>query len=344
MPRRPAPVSRVKPNAELLKIARGVMLCSWASSYTKQGNCAFERFCRWAAHHDFPLTPVSEEMFLCYAAFRYCTTANSGASFRTELYNIRQAFIRFGIQIDISAKGPWLELHRMVQGWIRLRGPTYNRKPVTSEVLKRFFEFLDPNDHNDQVSRALLAVGKFGMLRCSEFTYNGDRGNAPLVGDVRLYPNASEAQFMALYFSKSKTNQTARTERVICACACPEPCAVHEVIRMLNSRQSVRPEDYLFCYDSGKPPSTNFLRGLIKKLCLLCGLRPGDYSTHSLRKGGVTDLLCRGVPDSIIQLLTRHASLESLKPYKKPTDAQLGTILSNFMNNQLSGAAKGKRQ
>ena len=37
------------------------------------------------------------------------------------------------------------------------------------------------------------------------------------------------------------------------------------------------------------------------------------------------------MPDSILQTLMRHASLESRKPYKKLTDQNLGTIQSFLM-------------
>ena len=186
--------------------------------------------------------------------------------------------------------------------------------------------------------RAVLAVAKFGMMRVSEYTY-GEQGNCPTVGDLRLYPDALDTRYMALYFSKSKCNQSGRTERVICMCACPEPCAVHETARMLNNRRTVAPEDELFRLANGQPITRRTVSTTIKALCARCGFEPSEFTTHGLRKGGVTDTLCAGVPDSIVQVLSRHASLESLKPYKKLTDKHLGTVLSHHMASRARRSA-----
>lgn len=325
-----ARTERAIPDRMLLQIADTVRLCAWASSYCKQSSCAFNRFCRTCAAHGWPVFPVTEKTLLLYAAFRYYSTHNGGASFRTELYNIRQALGRLGTWIDISEGGPMKELNQFCRGWKRLRGPKFKRKPITSEILRRFFEHLDPRNTDHQTIRAALAVAKFGMMRVSEYTY-GTNCNNPQVDDVRLFPDAMDARFMALYFSHSKRNQGGRTERVVCVCTCPEPCPVHETIRMLNSRPSVMPEDRLFRFASGGALTPKFMNGIIKKLCKLCGLDPEEFIAHCLRKGGITDTLCTGVPDSIVQLLSRHASLESLKPYKLLSDENLGTILSSHL-------------
>ena len=330
-------------DAELDNIADQLILCSWSASYNRQSTSHLCRFVRICSAHNWQILPITELTMTRYAAYRYASTTNVGSSFRTELYGIRQGLLRFGIRLDITVNGPMPRLSRMVQAWCRIRNHKLIRKPITSNILARFFAHLDPRVHDEQVTRAILAVAKFGMMRVSEYTY-GPGGNNPKVGDLRLYPDAKDTQFMALYFSKSKCNQSARTERVICMCCCPEPCPVHEVANMLNSRPSVHPMDDLFCFENGARPGPKTINGIIKSLCELCGLDPSEYMSHCLRAGGICDALCAGVPDSICQLLSRHASLESLRPYKKLGDESLGTILAHHMmaSRKKSGPKKSK--
>ena len=70
-------------------------------------------------------------------------------------------------------------------------------------------------------------------------------------------------------------------------------------------------------------------------MCARCGLCPCDSVSRCLRAGGVTDNLCMGVPDSVLQTLSRHVSLESLKPYKKLTGQNLGTGGDLRVNTQV---------
>ena len=317
-------------------------MASWSTAYNAQSTGHLNRYIRTCSSHGWEILPVTEQTLCRYAAFRFITTSNVGDSFKTELYGIRQGLLRMGIRIDITLGGPMPRLGRITQAWCRTRNKKLNRKAITSQILARFFEHLDPSNQDHQTMRAVLAVAKFGMMRVSEYTY-GEHANCPTVGDLRLYPDALDTRYMALYFSKSKCNQRGRTERVICMCACPEPCPVHETARMLNNRRTVAPEDELFRLANGRPLTRRTVSTTIKALCARCGLKPSEFTTHCLRKGGVTDTLCAGVPDSIVQVLSRHASLESLKPYKRLTDKHLGTVLSHHMTNKARHGAYDRR-
>ena len=310
---------------------RHVSMCAWAASYSKQGSYAFDRYCDVCKQQGWPALPVTEKTLYHFAVFRFLTTDNTGNSFQTELYNIRQALIRFGIRLNIRQDGPMIRLTTFVRGWKRERGPKHKRKPITSAVLARFFEHIPEDNHDDLLARAALAVAKFGMMRVSEYTY-GEKGNCPKVGDLRLYPDAVEARYLALYFSKSKCNQHSNLERVICVCACPEPCAVHATIALLSARDSVHPDDDLFRYKSGELLTAKAMNAIIKDLCCRCSLDPSCFRPHGLRAGGITDILCEGVPDSVVQVLTRHKNIDSLRPYKMLSDTNLGTILSAHMD------------
>lgn len=330
-----AAARRRKTDAELDATVRRLRLAGWSSKYSEQSSNHLNRYIRTCVAHDWPVLPVTDQTLARYAAHRYETSDITGPSFATELYGIRQGLMRMNIYIDIRQNGPLQRVAQVLQAWKKVRGRKYERAPITSDVLKAFFTHLNPAKYDDQVTRAVLALAKFGMMRVSEYTSKqGEEG--PCVGDLRLYPDARETRFMALYFSKSKRNQSGRIERVICTCCCPNPCPVHEVSRMLAMRPSVAPGDALFKFSSGKAPTARAIRRIIKALCKLCGLDPARFATHGLRAGGVTDVLCAGVSDSVVQILARHASLESLKPYKRLSDEDLGTILSIHLTRAMA--------
>ena len=85
---------------------------------------------------------------------------------------------------------------------------------------------------------------------------------------------------------------------------------------MLSSKPSVCPDDDLFRFANGARPGPRIINQITKNICKRCGLDPKLFAAHMLRAGGICDVLCAGVPDSICQILSRHASLESLKPTK----------------------------
>ena len=89
MPKR-AQFRRTSSDSDLDDLADRLILAS-CSSYSKQSTCALNSFVRTCTAHGWPVLPVSEEVLTMYAAYRYMFTNNIGASFRKELYGIRQA-------------------------------------------------------------------------------------------------------------------------------------------------------------------------------------------------------------------------------------------------------------
>ena len=227
--------------------------------------------------------------------------------------------------IDIR-HGSMPTLGRMRRAWLIKRQGGSPKKPITSSILKKLLSCLDKRDYDAQTIRATLCFAKFRLLRVSEYTY-GPNGNAPKIGDIAIVPDMINAQYLVYRFSKSKTNQFGRRERIVCICTCPEPCAVHEVIDMLSFRGSIDAKDPLFWMKDGSSPSDDQVRHTIKNLCCACGLNPKKFASHQLRAGGVTDMLAAGVPESMIQELARWARLDSMVPYKKLDDESTAGVL-----------------
>ncbi len=294
--------------------------------YRYNSNLHWLRFIKFCVLYEKSAFPTTESLLCSYAAYRFSTSDIIGKSFNIELYGIRNATLELGSCIDIRV-GAMPRLARIRRAWQKKRiSGAVVRKPITSDILKRFLACLDCRNYDNQTLRAILCFAKFGLLRVSEYTY-GKNGNCPTVGNIAILPDVSDAKYLVYHFNKSKTNQLGRKERVVCICACPNPCAVHEVIAMLNFRRVVKATDPLFWMRDGSCPSDDDIRHAIKYLCSLCGLRRSAFAPHQLRSGGVVDYLSAGVPDSIIQECARWANLSSMVPYKKLSDETLVNIL-----------------
>lgn len=77
-------------------------------------------------------------------------------------------------------------------------------------------------------------------------------------------------------------------------------------------------DDFLFKPlrgDHEGPISTSSLRYLVKGWAQLIGLRPQDYSSHSLRRTKPAMLYARGVRPEMLRLLLGHQNLQSTQVY-----------------------------
>ncbi|MCP4478644.1 MAG: hypothetical protein GY818_11180 [Planctomycetaceae bacterium] len=315
----------------ILEVVEANLLSDGISpTYKYNCNRHWLRFVRFCALYEFRAVPTTELLLCRYAAYRFSTSEIIGKSFNIELYGIRNATLEMGCAIDIKVK-VMPRLGRIRRAWQKKRvSGAVVRKPITSDVLRKFLMCLDKKDYNNQTLRALLCFAKFGLLRVSEYTY-GKYGNCPKVENISIIPSVDEARYLVYRFSKSKTNQFGRKERIICICTCPNPCAVHEVIDMLAFRKEVCGSDPLFWLEDGSCPTDDKIRHAIKCLCELCGLEKSAFAPHQLRSGGVVDYLGEGVPDSIIQECARWANLGSMVPYKKLSDLTLVKILEKHV-------------
>ena len=307
---------------------------SWSEHYARNSNSHFQRFARVCALNRWQSMPASEWTLIRYSLFRFFTSQIAGPSLQVELYGIRQVHVRCGLRLEIHRNAMPM-LNRVTRTFKKFRPKGFRDKlPITSPVLHRMLSCLKSNDHDNQTYRAILCFAKFGMLRVSEYT-SGPCGACPRVGDIRFIPDMASAQMIAYYFRNSKTNQFRHRERVVAICQCPGPCAVHELTRMLSWRKQVTGDQFLFRLKNGKVPSARDVNAVIKRTCTATGLDPRQFSSHGLRAGGVTDLLTMGVPAEVVQVLTRHKNIDSLRPYKKPSDAALGTILCRHSDEWL---------
>ena len=78
-----------------------------------------------------------------------------------------------------------------------------------------------------------------------------------------------------------------------------------------------RPHVPLLPRRNGAASSPTWLTTQTRRLCGLCGLTPAEFSAHSLRPGGATDLFAAGKPTAVVQRLGRWTS-DTVNIYNRP--------------------------
>ena len=223
------------------------------------------------------------------------------------------------------------ELRRIVAGI-----PTFLNLPATHHRVKR--------------DRALLTLGWAAALRVSNIV-------ALDIDDIRIHGNADTGEGGALiYLGGSKTDQE-RAGRTI---GVPfstnlNSCPVRSTLaltRHLNAA-GVRSPDKSVDYSSNhrrRPPATSTRplfrndRGhlnpdsrltrqavdqLIKFYAAQIGIPPGDVSTHSLRRGFVTECSNHNINAETIRRVTGHKDIRTLLAYDAPLEHLRATPLHN---------------
>ena len=315
----------------------------WSKVYRENSNVHFRRFARTCAAYGWPVLPTTETVLELYAAFRFDTSDINSGSFNTELYGIKQVHEQHNYELDIR-KNVMRRLGRIRDGWAKER-PRGRVKhvAVTTDVLAKLISVLNPAIEDQQTIRALLCFAKFGLYRVSEYT-KGPSGHHALVRDIQIHPSLDDAMYIVYYFNASKMNSTLKEERGIARCNCPGCCPVHEVLKMLDHRASVSGDQPLFRLKSGDLITPEFVNVMLRKLCARTDVLQKQFvsfgteqkiTAHDLRKGGITDLLAKGVPDSIVTTLSRHKNLESLQVYKKLQEGQLKQLLDHYLSDGL---------
>ena len=205
-----------------------------------------------------------------------------------------------------------------LNGLNRLKPPSGGSKPIDFDIIKLFYSVLNERNYDDCVWRAVYAFGHNAIKRPGEYTT--DR---PLVSalqwngrDWRL-PKSTDVHFCTFNYSKSKTNQLGKAEWAVLSCMCPNPCALHELYRILCVRVDLSPTNPIFIFRNGMILNYNKLRNKTNYLKKKLKLENLDLTPHGVRKGGAQDLIARGVPPALIMSQAGWSSTKSLHTYIK---------------------------
>ena len=163
---------------------------------------------------------------------------------------------------------------------------------------------------------AILLLGWASALRRSELV-------AINIGDLEI-----TEQGIILTVKRSKTDQAGSGAKVGIPRSNGPTCPVTAVERWIfrRSESQLAPEEPLFVkigvsgrgrwwWETSGRLSSRMISSIVKHYAKLAGLRPYDYSAHSLRRGLATEAGAAGVPERVISRHTRHRSIQVLRGY-----------------------------
>lgn len=204
------------------------------------------------------------------------------------------------------------------------------KAPATLSVLRRVLRQLDQNRLDHRLFALTVAVGHDGLLRGAEL-HSGIRA-----GSFTWLPGNQEVQ---LHLERTKTHRPGPPV-VVSYCRYEGPCAYRALRRWFTEHSLwARPEAFVFpkvvrakgqvSPDFGKPLSRATWDRDLKRYFAAAGLDPSQYSGHSLRAGGATDLFTAGTPYPVIKKAGRWKSDAALQ-YFRSRDHVAGEVAAAF--------------
>lgn len=226
--------------------------------------------------------------------------------------------------LDDPTHSPGVRLTR--SGVRRNIGATPRRQahPLTTDELRRLVDVCDSGSLRGLRDRALLLVGYAAALRRSEL------GALPL-GAV-AYRSAGIA--LTLHRTKSDQEGTGTVIGIARGHGATDP--VRAVRNWTAAAGIDDPHEPLFPRIAwsdrralrGRPLSGDAVQRVLLARAAVAGIDDLDLSGHSLRAGHATTAAEAGVPADRIARTTRHARLETLARYVRPSEALRDTSSS----------------
>jgi hypothetical protein len=252
---------------------------------------------------------ADEAVFWYYCCYQYKKLSYS--SMKGYLAAIRAVYL------DSGYENPFKGMHRLerlLTGYKKTKQPKRRKKrlPVTVELLGRMKTQFDFSKKSDVVLWAILVVGVYGLLRLGEITGQSSNGK-PRSHTVKRVPVKkchvtwiSDTHFK-LFLPASKADLFNKGVTVEYFANGSDTCPVEAMSKILP-RNAPKDESPLFVHRGSQAWNRkSVVEGLRSKL-KEAGENEGDYSGHSLRRGGAQTLYEAGVAQWIIQAKGRWKS------------------------------------
>lgn len=274
-------------------------------------------------------TLPSEIDLIFYVAFRAKKGIAPGA-IKSELSAIVEQCVALGLgNPTIDVNGAYLpRLKRVVRGISRkCSRQKRQRLPLTTDKLNELIPWLRAvvgNRVDAACIEACLDLGVYGLLRIGEMTAPTTTSRKATkhlnVGDVEFIPSWENPVFMDLNIKVSKPDIYRRGQRIRIAANHGPSCPVQAMKRWLTIRGREDKDGALFKMRGGRYLTRNILQRQLRAALTKAGHPGHAYSTHSLRSGGATSLICAGFDGALVQIFGRWASDCHLQ-YMRMTDA-----------------------
>ena len=220
----------------------------------------------------------------------------------------------------------------MIKGFKKLRPPKRRYKKPWSLYHTQFMRkhCIDTGSVSAMALSSGVILGYYGFLRPGEYSKNGSKYVLKRK-QVTFFPNLQKPKDVIITLTHSKTNQFGKRETISIPCLCHKkfvnewvPCPVHHLKHYVSLRDNLFPKRENFLIKAnGKDVSftnmTKFIRKCIDDMNAhfypkwkhkygnyLMNLK--DYTPHSLRIGGCTDLARSGEAAYFIEQQGRWSS------------------------------------
>lgn len=272
---------------------------------------AWEQWCAGRGYAPLPADPV-------HVAAHVAWLGSQGRSVSTvdrALASIAAEHAASGLDDPTSAAGV-----RLTRSGVRRTvgaAPRRQAHPVTTAEVRRLVEVCDLSSLRGLRDRALLLVGYAAALRRSE------------VGAIRLGDVAYRSQGIALIIGRSKADQEGAGTVVAIARGHGTTDPVQAVRAWVAGAGLDDPAEPVFVRIAwsdrralrGRALSGQAVQEVLLARAAQAGIDDLDLSGHSLRAGHATTAAEAGVPADRLARTTRHARLETLARYVRPSEA-----------------------
>jgi len=306
---------------------------STAKSYLAAFN-SWTEFCSLPGIRADPFAPT-EESLCFYAAWANSRGAPlSHASTQKYLYGIRSVLMSEGVTFPSFHDMPLLE--RLMKGW---KKSTYAdrrkpRCPITVAVLKKMMDKIEFIHAQHRLLWAMLCTGVYGLFRSGELAPPSKKSRDFL--RVRDLHRDSKNHYR-IFLAASKTDIWRVGVHIHILGNGSSTCPIRAIDAMLKDRDLSDPDAPLFSVDGVTPVTRYQLLRSMRKILSKAGLKPSNYSGHSLRKGGAQTLYEAGISDSQIMIMGRWRSA-CFKLYVQLTEdirSHISSLMATAKHSQL---------
>ena len=285
----------------LRKEMKQTMKFAYAESTFKNLRIQWETFLMFYFYFKLEPLPVSVETLCLYGQFLN-RSFRSVQSIQNYLSGVKTLHAILDIEYPTS---DLLQLKLLLKGISRIKQHVPKKAaPITPQILKEIFMFLNFENSFDRVLWALFLLMFFLMARKSNMIPTSikkfDSKKQLTRGDLRLENNV-----LTVNFKWSKTRQFGHS-RYIPLTAIPDSClcpvkAYANVLSTINCSNY----DSAFCYYNGRSQTVPILysqfQRRLRELIGLTGRDGNSFSSHSFRRGGCSLAFRSNVESELIQ-------------------------------------------
>ena len=242
-----------------------------------------------------------------------------------------------------------------ITGMARIRSPDCRSQPATPAMLRAFYRARSsyPTARDNAIWGSIVLAYFFSM-RASEYASTPDKPDHYLrdkdvtFTDINgeIASNLKDAVNVHLFFRSSKNDQTKRgCTRNLSRSGIKHFCPVIAAWGLRDASRTIHMFDECapLCLYRGRgglahQVSISIMSGALKKAAFLCNKDPIDYSSHSLRSGGATEMFLGGCSDTTVQLFGRWKS-DAYKAYiriETSTNSRISTRMISSLGTSRS--------